>query len=311
MTAPRIVLALMLCATIAAPAQAQLLGSRKPALGEPPPDATPYEALVWPYPAPDPNTWWNDDWPKAPEAADPLGGRRLGRSERLVAVDNGLDPSTYRLWGLMPLQWQVVRGGEMILEVWVRPSRTVRQGVIRVVVKRGGEVFVQGRAGYACCEADIARRFGFDYQMPAGSAARFLALRDQPFWASPREVVVAEAGGAADAICVDGTAYDLTLVVQGQARVLRRACDPAEIGQVADALEAAVAGALGRDPRFDLLFPTGADFSSARRAYRSLVESGGGLKPDPQAKPTAAGYEPMPQYGDDDQPSNPQPQGLY
>ena len=106
-----------------------------------------------------------------PEAADPLGGRRAFRGEQPAPIDNGVDPSTYRLWGLTPLQWQLVRGEEMILEVWVRPSLSVRQSVVRVIVRRDGKAFVQARAGLACCEAGISRRVGFDAELSAGAAA--------------------------------------------------------------------------------------------------------------------------------------------
>jgi hypothetical protein len=47
--------------------------------------------------------------------------------------------------------------------------------------------------------------------------------------------------------------------------------------------------------RFDVLFPTGADFSAARRAYEGLAAEGGGLKPDPEARPQAPGVEPPPE----------------
>ncbi|MCC7266503.1 MAG: hypothetical protein IT546_04085, partial [Caulobacteraceae bacterium] len=52
---------------------------------------------------PDPAAWWTDEWPKPAEAAEPLGPRRLGRGERLTAIDNGIGPDHYRLWGLQPL----------------------------------------------------------------------------------------------------------------------------------------------------------------------------------------------------------------
>lgn len=250
----------------------------------PPRDLPPAQAEVWPWPAADPKAWWDDKWPKLPEAADPLGERKLARGERFVPIDNGVDPPTYRLWGLMPLQWQVLKPDEMILEAWVRPARSVRQSVVRITVRRDGGVFVQGRAGYACCEPGVGRRIAFDAQLPAGQAQRFLALRSHPMWASPHDVRVAEAA-AAETVCVDGVAYDLTLVVPGRARSLHRACDDAEVGEVADALEPVLQAALGRDPRFDVLYPGGVSFNLARSAYRELVEGGGRLKPDPQARP--------------------------
>jgi hypothetical protein len=296
----RTTLTALLVAALAAPAGAQLLpfGRRTPPgqvpVSPPPADLPASEAAIWPFPPPDPQTWWDDKWPKPSEAADPLGGRRLGRGERTVATDNGVDASTYRLWGLPPLQWQVLRGQETILEMWVRPSQSVRQSVVRVTVRRDGKAFVQARAGLACCEAGITRRVGFDRELPEGAAAQFLALRAHPMWAAPREVRVQEEG-ASEAVCVEGTSYDLTLVVPGRSTALRRACDAAEIGQVADALEPILRAALGHEPRFDVIFPRGADFSSARRMYEALLRDGGSLKRDPNARPQAPGFEPAPE----------------
>src|SRR5258705_7262080 len=109
----RLALIALVIAALAGSAQAQLLrrGPRAdPPVRPAPADLPPLEAEIWPFPAPDPKTWWSDDWPKPPDAADPLGGgRRLGHGERLAPIDNGVDPSTYRLWGLTPLQWQIVR----------------------------------------------------------------------------------------------------------------------------------------------------------------------------------------------------------
>lgn len=274
---------LILLSFAAAPVQAQ----RRPAPIQP-------EDSAWPWPPPDPKSWWDDKWPKVPEAADPLAGRRLARGERPIAIDNGYEPLLYRLWGLQPLQNQVLRGGEMILEVAVRPATSVRQSLIRVTVRRDGDVFVQGRAGLGCCEAEIGRLVRFDAKAPAGSAARFLALREAPLWGAPRDVRVSEGGGASDAVCIDGTSYELTLMVPGRARSVRRACDSAEVGQAADALEAAFAAALGHEPRFDVLYPTGADFSAARRAYEDLVAEGGTLRPAPNSRAQPPAFEPPP-----------------
>jgi hypothetical protein len=283
----RLLLALILAFT-AAQAGAQPV--------KPPPKGTPAaEADLWPFPPPDPKAWWEDKRPVVPETADPLGGRRMGRGERLVQLEGGIDPSTYRLWGLTPLQWQLLRGDEMILEVWVRPARSVRQSIVRITVRRDGKAFVQGRAGLACCEAGIARRMGFDAELPAGAAQTFLALRTHPMWAAPRHVRVSEGASVSEDICVDGTSYDLTLVVPGRARSIRRACESEAIGEAADALEPALRAALGHDPRFDVIFPGGADFSAARAAYRDLLAHGGSLKPDPQARPQPPGGEIRPQ----------------
>jgi hypothetical protein len=293
----RILLAALILSACAGSSQAQLIRrapAGAPPVAPPPANLPPGEAEIWPYPPPDPKTWWDDKWPKAPEAGDPLGGRRLPRGQRLTPIDNGIDASTYRLWGLMPLQWQVLREGEMILEVWVRPANSVRQSVSRVIVRRDGRAFVQGRAGLACCEADITRRIGFDAELPAGAAQAFLALRNHAMWSSPRLVLVKEVG-VSEGVCVNGVSFDVTLLVPGRSRSLHRACDSAAIGQVADALEPALRAALGHDPRFDVLFRDGANFSGERGAYQDLLAQGGALKPDPGGRSQPPGSEPAPQ----------------
>lgn len=296
----RTILVFLLASAVAAPAAAQIPlivpipGKKaKPAVIGPPPNTPPAEAEVWPFPPPDPKSWWDDKRPSPSEAADPLGGRRLRKSDLQAAPDNGVAPSTYRLWGLMPLQWQLVRGDEAILEVWTRPSNSVRQTVTRITVRGDGHAFVQGRAGLACCEAGIGRRMGFDAELPPGSASRFLALRDLPLWRSPRDVRVVEPG-AADALCLVGTAYDITLVTPGRAVTLHRACDPAEVGEAAEVLEAVLGAALGHDARFDVLFPGGAGFGNARGAYHDLMQGGGRLKANPDARLAPPGAEPAP-----------------
>ncbi len=292
-------LAAAIALAIGAPAGAQIPliipipRKAKPVQAEPPPNATAIEKEAWPYPAPDPKTWWEDKRPKLDEAADPLGGRRVRRGERLPTVVGGVDPSTYRLWGLMPLQWQLLRGDEMIIEVWTRPSNSVRQSVTRVTVRRDGKAFVQSRAGLACCEAGIARRMGFDAELPAAAAARFQALRTHAVWRSPRDVTVAEPG-AAEGVCVEGSSYDLTLAVPGRVATVHRACESAAIGEAADVLEAVLGAALGHDGRFDVIFRGNADFSSYREAYQALLQSGGRLKPA-LARARPPGLEPAPQ----------------
>ena len=300
----RLIPLVIAAALLAVPAHAQLI-KLKPKDGGPPPGTPPLEAEIWPYPAPDPQTWWDDKRPKPAEAADPLGGRRLRRGEQLPAPDNGVDAATYRLWGLMPLQWQLVRGQEMVLEVWVRPADSVRQSVVRIVV-RGDAAFVQGRAGLACCEAGIGRRLGFDEELPAGSAARFLALRALPLWASPRDVRVAETG-AVDALCVEGTAYDLTLTVPGRVTTLHRACDPAEVGEAAEVLETVLGAAMGHDPRFDVVFKGKTSFARAKAAYADLVAGGGRLRTNPDARKAPPGAEPAPQPEPEPTPPGPAP----
>jgi hypothetical protein len=169
----------------------------------------------------------------------------------------------------------------MVLEVWTRPSRTVRQTVIRVTLRRDGRGFVQARAGLACCEAQIARRVDVDAELPASAIAPLKALRDDPLWDAPRDVRVSEGAGSVDTLCVDGTAYDLTRLTAKRAVAVRRACDPAEVGQAAGVLQAVLSAALGHEPRFDVLFADGADFSAERRAYEQLVAGGGTLKAAP------------------------------
>ncbi len=286
----------LLALALAAPAQAQFARQRiaNPLAGAPA-GTPPAEAEIWPFPPPDPKAWWDEPRPKSLEAADPLGGRRIRRGERLTPVDSGVDPSSYRLWGLAPLQWQLLRGDELILEVWVRPAGTVRQAVARIVVRGDGKAFVEARAGLACCEAGIGRRMGFDAEAPEGAAAAFQGLRTHPMWDAPHAVRVSEGPEVTSTVCLEGVAYDVTLLTQGRSRTLHRACEDAEVGQIADVLEPIVRAALGHDPRFDLLFPRGADFSAAKRAYEALVQGGGALRPDPDARPRPADGAPLPE----------------
>jgi hypothetical protein len=291
----RLLLTLLIVA-LAAPAGAQLLGRPRPAAAGPvkPPPAglPPAEADVWPFPPPDPKSWWEDARPLPGEAADPLGGRRMGRGDHLIPIDNGVDPSEYRLWGLMPLQWQLLRGSEMILEVWVRPEASARQSIVRATVRRDGKAFLQARAGLACCEAGIARRMGFDAELPPGAAARFLALRASPIWDSPRDVTVRQGAGASESVCVSGTSFDLTLVVPGHSRSLRRACEPEAVGQIAEPVELLLSAALGHDPRFDVIYPGGASFAAEREAYQDLLKSGGQLKAAARSRAQPPGAAP-------------------
>ncbi|HEX5380209.1 MAG TPA: hypothetical protein VFW47_16650 [Phenylobacterium sp.] len=249
----------------------------------PPQPLPPAQTLDAPWPDPDPKSWWDDKREKPAEAADPLAGRRVGRNPSPVRI--GADPLLYRLWGLPPLQAETLKSGEAILEMWVRPSLSVRQSVVRVVVRRDGDAFVQARAGLGCCTPEIGRRVGFDARLEAGSAQRFLALKDDPLWDAPRDVRVVESEGTSDAVCVNGVAYDLILVTAERARSVRRACDSAEIGQAAEVLQALLGAALGHDPRFDVIFPGGADYAADRRAYQSLIAGGGALKPAANARP--------------------------
>lgn len=236
-------------------------------------------------PTPDPAIWWSPEIPRPSPEIDPLYGRRLGRHETPVPIDNGVDTLLYRLWGLQPLQTQLVRRGEMILEVWARPARGVRQAVIRVTLRRDGRAFVQARAGLGCCTPQIDRRVDINAELPSERIPALKALAGHAMWSQPRDVTVDYGGGGVSAVCLDGVAWDITLLVAGQARHLRRACDDAEVGSITDALTLALSAALGRDVRFDAVFPRGADLSRQTQAYDQLIASGGRLKPSDNARP--------------------------
>jgi hypothetical protein len=185
-----------------------------------------------------------------------------------------------------------------VLEVWARPATGVRQAVVRVTVRRDGRAFVQARAGLGCCTPEIGRRVDIDAELGAPQIMPLKTLADDPAWSQPRSVIVDYGGGAVEAVCLDGISWDVTLLVPGQARHLRRACDDAEVGSIAPALAAALSAASGRDARFDAMFARGGDFSRQQRAYDSLIASGGRLKagtndrPQPPAVPTPAEEEP-------------------
>jgi len=190
-----------------------------------------------------------------------------------------VDPLLYRLWSLPPLQTQLVRRGDLVLEIWARPTGGVRQAVIRVTVRGDGRAFVQGRAGLGCCTPRIGRLVAFDEPLPADRIAAFKALADHPMWSQPRLTEVEEPDGSASPLCIDGVAWDLTLVTPGRSRHLHRACLDEAVGSVADALGPALSAALGQDPRFDLVFPRGADFTREKAVYEGLLARGGRLKP--------------------------------
>ena len=271
--------ALLVAAMIAPlPAQAQFFG-----LGRKPPPPPPVETEPPPPPPPDPKEYWEDTEPKIETRLDPLGDRRASKAEATAPmreINNGVEPLLYRLWGLQPLQLQLVRNGEAIVEAWIRPSGSVRQAVIRIIVRKDGRTFIQARAGFGCCRAEILRRIGIDQELAAGSGEPFLALAQDPVWSQPEEVIAAEKGvGAVEAVCVNGVSYDVTLVTAGAVRHLRRNCDTVEVGSIAPVLEPVIGAALGREPLFDYLFPKRADFSEQAQAYRSFIDSGGRLAP--------------------------------
>jgi hypothetical protein len=254
-----------------------------------------------PIPGPDPQGWWTDKWPAKPEALNPLGPRRLRRGERPPAqnIPNGVPPLLYRLWDLPPLQDQLVRGGETIVEVWARPSETVRQAVVRVTFRSDGRAFVQGRAGFGCCEPRIARFVEFDEELSVERAAAVRATIQDPAWGQPPIAEIYESDGSTvSQVCVNGVSYDANLVVANAARTLHRACSGEQVGSIAPILTSVLSAALGYDPRFDVIFPRGTDFSQDRRDYEALIARGGGLRavpgtrgqpPDlvPQAAPEA------------------------
>jgi hypothetical protein len=269
-----------------------------------------------PAPPPDPAVWWSTEIPRPSSETDPLAGRRLGRKEQPVPIDNGVDPLLYRLWGLQPLQTQLVRGGELVLEALARPARGVRQAVVRVTVRRDGRAFVQARAGLGCCTPEIGRRVDINAELTDDRIAPLKALVGDVVWSQPRGVIVDYGGGAVEGVCVDGVSWDVTLLVPGQARHLRRACDDAEVGSIAGVLAAVVGAAAGRDPLFDAVLPRGGDFSRQAKAYADLKAQGGQLKagtssrPQPPAVPVAEDEEPEPQPAETPAlapPSSPEP----
>lgn len=292
-TPPRaLVLAAALCAALAASdAAAQRRGAPPPA----PPAAPP----------PDPNAWWSREEPRLEARFDPLGGRRWNaRDARARAgFSNGVDATYYRLWGLQPLQSLVLRRRETVYEVWYRPTDSVRQAVVRTILRSDGRAFVQARAGRGCCAPEITRRVDINQELPDDRRQALLRLRDDALWNQPRHVVVSEADDAVTAVCVDGASYDMTLVDTRRAVHLRRSCDPAELGSVAPALQAIVGAALGYDPRFDVVF-TRERFDRHAQAYQALVAGGGRIRPSAEERQ----LPPPPQPFAEDEPENaPQP----
>lgn len=256
-------------------------------------------------PPPDPAAWWSPDVPRPSAELEPLANRRLGKGEQPIPIDNGVEPLLYRLWGLQPLQSQVLRKGELILEVWARPARGVRQAVIRLTLRRDSRAFVQARAGLGCCTPEIGRRVDIDAELDGKAATTLRSILVDPAWAQPRSVIVDYGGGAVSALCVDGVSWDVTLLVPGQARHLRRACDDAEVGSIARVLALAISATSGRDPRFDAVFPRGADFSRQSSAYANLLQSGGRLIPGENNRPQPSAVPAPPET--DEVPTPPPP----
>ena len=267
----------------------------------PPEPAAPPGAAAPGAPAPPPYdaaAWWSTPLVKPVVQVDPLYGRRLRRNEKPARIDAGVEPSLYRLWGLQPLQSRILRRNEMILEIWRRPTRDLRQVVIRLTVRGDGRAFVNARAGLLCCEPAVARRVDIDAELPDPAASTLLTLRDDPMWESPRTVEVDYGGGMVTGVCVDGVSWEVILATSDKVRQLRRACDDPELGQVANAVSPALAAVLGRDPRIDLIFPKGAGLDAERAAYAALIAGGGRLKPSTGA-PTPPETSPPPAEVDD------------
>ena len=260
-------------------AAALMLIAAPPAAGQPPPGAPP--AAV---PAPDPNAWWSSR-ERIEERLDPLGDRRAGRNAPRVVVNNGVNPLLYRLWGLPPLQTMVLRDGEVVIEVWTRRPRSAREAISRITVRRDGAVFLQARAGLGCCTIEIGKRVDINEKLEA-DPAYFRSLARDPVWNQPVDVI-AERPGVVAAVCVDGSAYDLTLLEYRRSRHLRRICESEAIGQVAPILSRILGAAMGKDPRFDVVFQGGVDFAFERGAYEALLAEGGQLRA-PTTRPSRA-----------------------
>ena len=268
----RILFATLIAGMTAAPAEAQVIRQEQVTVAVNP-------AAI---PPPDPEAWWTDKWPAKPEALNPLR-RRIGRGERPpgMNIDNGVPPLLYRLWMLPPLQEQLVRRGEAVVEMWARPAETVRQAVVRVTLRGDGRAFVSGRAGFGCCEPEVYRLVMFDQELPPDRAAAVRAIVQDPLWGQPRFAEIVEDGATVDMLCVNGISYDVSLVVPGGGRSLHRACSGEQVGSIQPVLTALLSAAMGYEPRFDVVFPRGARFEQARSDYQALLARGGQLQTAP------------------------------
>lgn len=228
------------------------------------------------YVPPDPATWWKAE-ERVPVRIDPLGDRRARKNDPKVTVTNDTPPLLYRLWGLPPLQTMVLRPGEVVIEVWVRPSGAPQEAIARVTVRQDGNVFLQARAGVGCCRPEIGRRVDIDQKLD-GDGAVFKTLAKSALWNQPVNVTV-DVPGVAQAVCVKGAGYDLTLRDYQHSVHLRRYCDQEAVGSVAPVLQAVLGAAIGKDPRFDVLVRKGADFSLEQSIYNDMVAQGGKLTP--------------------------------
>jgi len=232
-----------------------------------------------PMPPPNPESWWTADEPRRPDAYDPLANRRWSKRDEQTrrGFNNGVDASLYRLWGLQPMQSLSLRRGETVYELWYRPTDSTRQAVIRVILRADGETFLQARAGRGCCSPEISRRVDVNVELTGEQRRALAALKADPAWNQPRNVVVSEGEGVLSSVCVDGKSYDLTMLDDQRAVHLRRSCDPAEIGSAANIIRGIVSAARGQDPRIDVLFSE-RELAGYGQGYAQLVEAGGRIR---------------------------------
>lgn len=248
----------------------------------------------------DPAAWWANPERRVPERFDPLGDRRWTRQDRVVRGERMPDAGLYRLWGLVPLQTQVVRPGDMVVEAWVRPTGGRPEVIVRVTVRSDGTVWIQGRAGFACCRPDIQRRVDVDEELSRSTRDSFRALANEPLWRQPEHVLVRESADTITSLCVDGISYDLYLATQGRALHRRRSCDDAEIGSAAAVLTALLGAVRDRDPRIAAALPRNGNFERERAYFAEFLARGGQLEVDnsapvePPRPPSAAEPEVSP-----------------
>lgn len=261
-------------------AAALLLPGAAAAQAAPPPQALDPAAQA---PAYDPATWWTGTERRPDERFDPLGNRRWRRDDRVLDTQRAPEAGLYRLWGLVPLQTQAVRRGDLILEVWVRPTADRPSMVVRVTVRDDGNVFAQARAGYACCRPDIQRRVDVDLRLPRAVRDSLTALRRDALWSQPEHVLVRESADSVASLCVQGTSYDLYMAVEGRAIHRRRSCDDAEVGSAGAVLEALFGAVRGQDPRIDAAMPRNGNFQRERAYWAEFSRNGGVLAPDTNA----------------------------
>ncbi|HET9159361.1 MAG TPA: hypothetical protein VFN88_02010, partial [Caulobacteraceae bacterium] len=190
---------------------------------------------------------------------------------------NDVPPLLYRLWGLPPLQTMVLRPGEAVFEVWVRPTGASHEAIARLTLRRDGKVFIQARAGIGCCRPEIARRVDIDAVVEQADVNGLKTLARSPLWRQPVEVEVANPHEVTP-VCAKGSAYDVTLLEYDRSAHLRRICDDEAVGSIAPVLATVLGAAMGKDPRFDALFRGGADFSFEQGQYQQLLAQGGSLR---------------------------------